>query len=123
LPEQEAAMEELEREYHRLNANYEVSCDNCGKKQVGPSWSRLGFVTQAKRQEQLAPSLCTHTIYLFYKCIARSAPPAASLKSSKTNQFSADLADEVFHLAYVLAINSLQTSSEVLRHAWFGVGA
>ncbi len=115
-PEQEAAMEDLEREYQRVKANYEVSCDRCDKKRVGPSWSRLDFVTQAKRQEQLAPFI-VHAYYLPLLQVhstLRSASALIEVKEGKPVFRSgyADLADEVFRLAYVLAINSLQLQAK-----------
>jgi Family of unknown function (DUF5677) len=53
-PEDPATLEEFEREYQRIKARYELACDGCGKRRLGPGWSPLDFVTQAKRQPRFA---------------------------------------------------------------------
>lgn len=115
-PEHQSAMDEMEGEYQRVKSRYEVACEKCGKKRVGPSWSKLDFVTQAKRQEQLAPFL-VHAYYLPLLQTHSTLRSASSLIEIKNGEsvFRTDhthLADEVFRLAYVLVLNSLRLQFE-----------
>ncbi|MGN6187062.1 MAG: DUF5677 domain-containing protein [Thermoanaerobaculia bacterium] len=112
LPERKEAMEELECDYQRVKGNYEISCDKCGAKRVGPSWSKLDFVTQAKRQKQFAPVIVDayYLPLLQVHSTLRSASALIEVKDGKPifRTGHEQLADEVFRLSYVLAINSLQ---------------
>jgi hypothetical protein len=111
-PEQDSAMQELELEYQRVKDRYLVACEKCGHKRVGPSWTKLDFVTMAKQQEHFADCL-VHAYYLPLlqaHSTLRSASAVFEVKDGKpifrTNHI--ELSDEVFRLAYVLILGSLQ---------------
>ena len=112
-PEDPATLEEFEREYQRVKARYEVACDGCGKKRMGPGWSKLDFVTQATRQPRLADYV-VHAYYLPLLQAHSTLRSASALLEVKdgTHAFRSDfrqLSDEVFRLTYVLLLNGLQT--------------
>jgi hypothetical protein len=115
-PEDPATLEEFEREYQRVKARYEVSCEKCGTKRMGPSWSKLDFVTQTKRQPLFAPYIA-HAYYLPLLQAHSTLRSASSQLQVKDGQLSfitdrRDLSDEVFRLAYVLLLNGLATQEE-----------
>jgi hypothetical protein len=112
-PEDPATLAEFEREYERVKARYEVACDDCGKRRMGPGWSKLDFVTQAKRQQRLADYVA-HAYYLPLLQAHSTLRSASALLEVRdgTHEFRRDfrqLSDEVFRLAYVLLLNCLQT--------------
>jgi hypothetical protein len=111
-PEQDSSMEELEREYQRVKDRYLVACEKCGHQRVGPSWTKLDFVSMAKQQEHFADCL-VHAYYLPLlqaHSTLRSASAVFEVKDGKPvfRSNHIQLSDEVFRLAYVLVLGSLQ---------------
>jgi hypothetical protein len=115
-PERDSSMEDLEREYQRVKARFEISCDECGKKRVGPNWSKLDFVTIAKRQEPLS-KLIVPAYYLPLQQVhstLRSATACLDVEGGQPmlrKQYM-DVSDETFRLAYVLVLHALRVQLE-----------
>jgi hypothetical protein len=83
---------------------------------MGPSWSKLDFVTQAKRQPLFGPYIA-HAYYLPLLQAHSTLRSASSQLQVKDGQISfrtdrRELSDEVFRLAYVLLLNGLATQDE-----------
>jgi hypothetical protein len=118
-PESAETLEEFEREYQRVKQHYEVACGKCGARRVGPGWSKLDFVTQAKRQARFAPFV-VHAYYLPLQQAHSTLRSASSLLQLTDGQVAfkqshAKLADDVFRLAHVLLLHGLYTQYEHFR--------
>ncbi len=114
--DQEENLESLEENYQKVKDQFLVSCE-CGKSRVGPSWSKLDFVSMAKRQESVIRDLLVHAYYLPLQQAHSTLKSASALlqitNDEKTYRTTYEqLSDETVRLVHILLLHALRIQLE-----------
>lgn len=117
-PENEQQMQELEKNYQRVKAAYEITvCEKCGTKRVGPSWNKLDFVSLVKTlpsrvKDLVVPAyymtlLQAHSTLQSISALLEETPQGLVFRKSHREE-----GDRSFRLAQILVLQVLNTQFE-----------
>lgn len=115
--ENEAGFAELRKDYQEVKKRFEVTdCSDCGTKRVGPSWSKLDFVSMAKGLPQFR-ELVVEGYYIPLSQAHSTLKSVTALLdfSNGEPEFRKEHrveADRAFQIAHRILIRVMQTQAE-----------